>query len=75
MKKKKRPRRIQVVELNELKIPEDVMIMEIKNKRFFLRGIDEVLKLGSTYYSRDNDGRTLYLFKGELTKKDLRRGK
>lgn len=75
MKKLKRPHKIEVIELNELKIPEDVMIMEIKKKRFFLKGIDEALKLGSTYYSRDNDGRTLYLFKGELTEKDLRRGK
>lgn len=75
MKKQKRPRRIQIIELIELKIPEDFLIMEIKEKKFFLEGLNGVFKLGSTYYSRDNNGRTIYLFKGKLTEKDLRREK
>jgi hypothetical protein len=69
--KKHKPSKIEIIELNELKIPEDFLIMEIKDKKIFLEGQKSIFKLGNAYYSRD-DMRTIYIFKGEITKEDLK---
>lgn len=66
--------KIEIIELSELRLPEDFLIIVLKDKKFLLQGVEAIFKLGDSYYARDGE-RTLLVYNGEIKKGDLSKKK
>lgn len=64
-------KKIQVIEIKEMRIPEDFLIIEVKDKKYFLEEVNGIFRLGYSYYTREINERIIYIFRGEITEQDL----